>query len=224
MLQTSELEIALRETQTRFYALDLHAAKNFSQDDGFNLLKLHVKEAEKDGALNYIASTYDPYDQVIRTASTRAEERSSPLPTSCNTMSSPCPAVANRPEVRTTGNAPPRGNRVCRQPEPGKRQDGDILPLADTPHRRQQGDAGRRPYRHPDQDLLLRSNNSLGHGIMDDLYDVVYVKTEGYSASNNPEIARDIERMNQRFLEQGRNYILIGPGRWGSSDPWLASP
>ena len=57
----------MKETQTRFYALDLkNAGDNFSIDDGFNLLKLHVKEAEKDGSLRYIASTYDPYDQVIR--------------------------------------------------------------------------------------------------------------------------------------------------------------
>ena len=67
VLQTSEMEIALKETQTRFYALDLrNAGHDFSIDDGFNLLKLHVKEAEKDGSLNYIASTYDPYDQIIR--------------------------------------------------------------------------------------------------------------------------------------------------------------
>ena len=67
VLQTSEMEIALRETQTRFYALDLkNLGQNFSLDDGFNLLKLHVKDAEADGVLNFIASTYDPYDMVIR--------------------------------------------------------------------------------------------------------------------------------------------------------------
>lgn len=67
VLQTSEMEMALRETQTRFYALDLkNLGQNFSLDDGFNLLKLPVKEAENDGALTYIASTYDPYDMVIR--------------------------------------------------------------------------------------------------------------------------------------------------------------
>lgn len=76
----------------------------------------------------------------------------------------------------------------------------------------------------PDKDLLLRSNNSLGHGIMDDLYDVVYVKTEHYTASHNPDIAREIEKLNREFLQEGRNYILIGPGRWGSSDPWLGIP
>ena len=67
VLQTSEMELALRETQTRFYALDLqNPPTDFQKDDGFNLLKLRVNAAEPDGTLQYIASTYDPYDQVIR--------------------------------------------------------------------------------------------------------------------------------------------------------------
>jgi hypothetical protein len=56
------------------------------------------------------------------------------------------------------------------------------------------------------------------------VYDVVYVKTDGYTASNNPAIADEIESINRRFLDEGRNYVLVGPGRWGSSDPWLGVP
>lgn len=67
VLQTSEMETALRETQTRFYALDMsRVGDDFQVDDGFNIKNLRVKEADKDGALTGIASTFDPYDQVIR--------------------------------------------------------------------------------------------------------------------------------------------------------------
>ena len=67
VLQTSEMETALRQTQTQFYALDMKdVGGDFKVDDGFNIQKLKVKEADKDGSLNYIASTFDPYDQVIR--------------------------------------------------------------------------------------------------------------------------------------------------------------
>ena len=76
----------------------------------------------------------------------------------------------------------------------------------------------------PDDRLLLRSYNSLGHGIMNDLYDIIYVKTDHYSASNNQKIAWEIEKLNQQFLDEGRNYVLVGPGRWGSSDTWLGIP
>ena len=61
------MDTALKETQTRFYALDMsHVGDDFKVDDGFNIKSLRVKEADKDGSLNGIAPTYDPYDQVIR--------------------------------------------------------------------------------------------------------------------------------------------------------------
>ena len=73
----------------------------------------------------------------------------------------------------------------------------------------------------PDEKTLIRSHNAIGQGVSNEVYDVVYVKTDDYSAYNNPAIADEIDRINRRFLEEGRNYVLVGPGRWGSSDPWL---
>lgn len=67
VLQTSTLDLALRDTQTRFYVLDMNRGeKPFSIDDGFNLLKLSVRDAEKDNSLRLMVSTYDPVDQMIR--------------------------------------------------------------------------------------------------------------------------------------------------------------
>jgi hypothetical protein len=54
--------------------------------------------------------------------------------------------------------------------------------------------------------------------------DIIYVKTDGWSAADNPQIAEEIDTINRRYLESGRSYILVGPGRWGSSDPWLGIP
>ncbi|MBQ8713327.1 MAG: phosphoenolpyruvate synthase, partial [Prevotella sp.] len=77
----------------------------------------------------------------------------------------------------------------------------------------------------PDSQCLLRSTNSLGHGISEDVVDVVYVKAgEDFTAANNPTSASHIELINQRFLDEGKNYVLVGPGRWGSSDYWLGIP
>ena len=69
ILQMSSTDFALRETQTRFYALDLNPENivdKFSVDDAFNLKKLTLKEADADGSLKFITSTYDPYDMIIR--------------------------------------------------------------------------------------------------------------------------------------------------------------
>jgi hypothetical protein len=76
----------------------------------------------------------------------------------------------------------------------------------------------------PDDKCLLRSHNAIGHGIQTDVQDIVYVKTDHWSASMNPAIAEEIDAINRRYLDEGRGYVLVGPGRWGSSDPWLGIP
>ena len=76
----------------------------------------------------------------------------------------------------------------------------------------------------PDGNCLLRSHNAIGHGILTDVQDIVYVRTDNWSASNNPAVADEIQQINRRYLDEGRSYVLVGPGRWGSSDPWLGIP
>lgn len=225
VLQTSEMEMALRETQTRFYALDLkNMGQNFSLDDGFNLLKLPVKEAENDGSLNYIASTYDPYDMVIRdgiypggrkviTFANILQHDVFPLARILQLVQKYGQGEMRRPvEIEFAVNlnaAEKKGVFYLLQIRPMVDMKADLNEDLDT---------------IPEDQLLLKSVNSLGQGIMDDIQDVIYVKTEGYSASNNQLIAYDIEKLNKRFLDEGKHYILIGPGRWGSSDTWLGIP
>jgi len=225
VLQTSELDIALKETQTRFYALDLkNAGQDFSIDDGFNLLKCHVKEAESDGSLQYIASTFDPYDQVIRDGLYPGGRK---VITFANILQHDV-----FPLARILRLVLKYGEMEMRRPveiEFAANMDHDsrsgafyllqIRPIVDCKEVIDEDLSA-----IPDEETLFRSENSLGNGIMNDVYDVVYVKTENYSASNNQFIAYEIEKLNKQFLAEGRNYVLVGPGRWGSSDTWLGIP
>ena len=225
VLQTSEMEMALRETQTRFYALDLkNLGQNFSLDDGFNLLKLPVKEAEADGSLNYIASTYDPYDMVIRdgiypggrkviTFANILQHDVFPLPRILQLVQKYGQGEMRRPveiEFAVNFNA--------------KEKNGTFYLLQIRPMVDMKADLAEDLDLIPSEQILLRSENALGQGVMDDIQDVIYVKTDGYSASNNQLIAYDIEKLNRRFLDEGKHYVLVGPGRWGSSDTWLGIP
>ena len=76
----------------------------------------------------------------------------------------------------------------------------------------------------PDEQTILKSNTALGHGIMDNVKHIVYVKSGSFKSSNNVNIAREIEKINRTFTEREEFYILIGPGRWGSSDYSLGIP
>lgn len=225
VLQMSELETALRETQTQFYALDMKSVgEDFKVDDGFNILKLKVKEADKDRSLSFIASTYDPYDQIIRDGiydggrkiisfSGVLQQGVFPLPELLQLTMTYGAGEMRRPvEVEFACNLNPdrTGSLYLLQ----------IRPIVDSKQMLDEDVAA-----IPDEQCLLRSLNSLGHGISEEVTDVVYVKTDdNFTAMNNPAIADEIERINRSFLADGRGYILIGPGRWGSSDPWLGVP
>ena len=76
----------------------------------------------------------------------------------------------------------------------------------------------------PDSSLMLRSPKALGQGLYDDICDVVYVRPERFDAALSQDIRREIAEINAEMIRQGRHYLLIGPGRWGSSDPWLGIP
>ena len=225
VLQTSELETALRETQTRFYVLDTrHVGNDFKVDDGFNILNLKVKEAERDNSLAFIASTYDPYDQVIRdgiydggrkviTFAGVLQHDVFPLPELLQMSMRYGADAMRRPveiEFACNLNADRTGSLYLLQ----------IRPIVDQKQMLDEDVAV-----IPDADCLLRSHNSLGHGVTEDVTDVVYVKTsDNFSAADNPIIAREIETLNKKYLDRGANYVLVGPGRWGSSDPWLGIP
>lgn len=225
VLQTSELETALRETQTRFYALDTrHVSNDFKVDDGFNILNLKVKEAERDNSLNFIASTYDPYDQVIRDGLYEGgrkvisfagvlQQGVFPLPELLQMSMRFGAEAMRRPveiEFACNLNADRTGSLYLLQ----------IRPIVDQKQMLDEDLAA-----IPDDRCLLRSHNSLGHGVTEDVTDVVYVKTDDrFSAANNPTIAREIEKLNKEYLDRGTNYVLVGPGRWGSSDAWLGIP
>ena len=225
VLQMSEMEIALKETQTQFYALDMeHVSNEFKVDDAFNIKKLKVRDADKDGTLRYIASTYDPYDQIIRDGYYEGGRKIISLTGVLQHDIIPLPELLQM--------SMKYGSDAMRRPveiELACNVNDDrtaefyllqIRPIVDSKQVLEED-----LQSIPDNKCLLRSNHSLGHGISEDVLDVVYVKTgDDFSAMNNPKIADEIEQINRRFLERGENYVLIGPGRWGSSDYWLGIP
>ncbi len=226
VMQLSELETALRETQTRFYALDMKrdVGSDFKVDDGFNILNLRVKEAEKDGSLQYIASTYDPYDQIIRDG---VYEGGRKVISFCGVLQQdvfPLPEIMQM-SMKYGAEAMRRPVEIEFACNLNTDRTGDfyllqIRPIVDSKQTLVEDVAAL-----PDDECLLRSHRSLGHGIVDDVTDVVYVKYDDhFTAMNNPAVATEIEHINRQMIDEGRGYVLIGPGRWGSSDPWLGVP
>lgn len=227
ILQTSSLEFALNETQTHFNALDLSRTTFSPQvDDGFNLFRLSVRDAEADGTLRYVASTFDPYDQIIRdglyepnyrkviTFANILEHEVFPLADIVDKVLKVGEREMGRPvEIEFAVNldyAENKNNvfyllqiRPIVDANKSIDEDLEVVPLDST---------------------LITSRQALGNGIIDNLCDVVYVKDGMFGPSNNQLIAYDIDKINRQLMEEDRPYVLIGPGRWGSSDTWLGIP
>ena len=68
------------------------------------------------------------------------------------------------------------------------------------------------------------SDRVLGNGISQTIQDIVFVKPDAFDAAKSPQIAVEVDKLNSRLCEAGTPYLLIGPGRWGSTDPWLGIP
>jgi hypothetical protein len=195
-------------------------------DDGFNLFRLSVRDAEADGTLRFVASTFDPYDQIIRdglyeekyrkviTFANILEHEVFPLAEIVDKVLKVGEREMGRPvEIEFAVNLDYTENKnnvfYLLQIRPivdaNKSIDEDLeqVPLDST---------------------LITSRQALGNGIIDNLCDVVYVKEGMFGPSNNQLIAYDIDKINRQLMEQDRPYVLIGPGRWGSSDTWLGIP
>lgn len=245
VLQMSEIEIALRDTQTHFLALRAQSSKEageISVNDGFNLIKVPVRDAENDGTLQWICSTFDPIDQCIYDGFYEGRNRKIisfagvlqngifPLPELMQKALQYGQEEMKRPveiEFAVNLHADRTGEFCLLQIRPmvdnRMELDEDLTAIAD-------------------EKCLLRSHSAIGHGISNNIRDIVYVKTDGYTPSSNPVIAEEIEKINRTFLAsaqgngelntghtpteetEGGSYLLIGPGRWGSSDPWLGIP
>lgn len=72
--------------------------------------------------------------------------------------------------------------------------------------------------------VILFSDKGMGNGLIDDLCDVIYVDKALFDKSKTPEMAKEIEQLNAMMVKENRQYVLIGPGRWGTRDPWIGIP
>lgn len=226
ILQMSTMDFALRETQTRFYALDLkNLAEQFSIDDSFNLTRLGLKEADADGSLKYIVSTYDPYDQIIRDGYYSGGRKILsfvnilqhdvfPLAKTLDELLSIGQKEMGRPvEIEFAVNVDPNNH------DKATFYLLQIRPIVDNKEIMDED-----LTQVQNEEAILSSTSVLGHGIVTDVQDIIYVKSGAFNSSNNQLIAYEIEKLNRRFTEEEKNYVLVGPGRWGSSDHWLGIP
>jgi len=226
VLQTSTPEMALKETQKYFYALNMDAEHfKINPDDATDLLRLKISDAEKDGALRMIASTYDRRNNVIRDNYIHEGKK---LVTFANVLKH---------------NTFPLAGILDKVLKLGEREMGYPVEIEFAVDFSSKINGKYsffllqiRPIASPNEsininvkdikqeDALILSSSALGNGVIKDIYDVVYIRPQHFEAARNQDAVQIIAGINDGFLKENKNYILIGPGRWGSQDPWLGIP
>ena len=226
VLQLASPQMALKETQKTFYALDLNP-QSFKPDvdECVNILKLDIEEAEKDNALKLIASTFDFESNILRDGTSFKGKR---IITFANILKHNAVPLAEILRAVLEIGAAEMNNpieiefAVNLNPPPGSSKVFSLLQIRPIVNLNE--DLNENLDLLPREQLILAANSALGNGVISTLHDFVYVKPETFNAANNSEVAGRIEKLNDEFLKSEQNYVLVGPGRWGSSDPWLGIP
>ncbi|HUU99954.1 MAG TPA: PEP/pyruvate-binding domain-containing protein [Bacteroidales bacterium] len=226
ILQLSSPEAALRDTQKEFRALDLRIDSFVpSTDDGVNILKIGINNVNNDGAMKYVASTYDYNNNVLReginhpgkrviTLSNVLQHKLFPLAEILSTLLELGQQEMNNPieiEFAVNLETPPGTPKIFNFLQ--------IRPIVNADETTNINLGNIKP-----EDTIIYSESALGNGLFIGIRDLVYVKPESFNPAQNKNIAIDIEKINNLFVKQGSGYVLIGPGRWGSTDPWLGIP
>lgn len=211
----------LKQTQTEFWAVNMGTPPAYDPiKETEYLLKANLQDAESDNTLRYLASTYDPHSNRISMGTGVRGPRiltfapllvlnDIPLNQLIKTLLSLCEEAleaAVEIEFAVTLN-PIRFGFL--QVRPMVVSDEEVSVSDDE---------------LAAANLLLASQKVLGNTVLNEIRDIVYVKPDGFEAKYTQRIAQELEAINRELLAAGRPYLLIGFGRWGSSDPWLGIP
>ncbi|MDF1576424.1 MAG: PEP/pyruvate-binding domain-containing protein [Bacteroidales bacterium] len=226
ILQLSSSKMMLRDTQKLYYALNLkEESYHVSTDDAVNLVRHKIEDAVGDPAFRHVASVYDYESDVVRdglnyegkkivTFSGILQHDLFPLADIVRELLRIGEQEMNLPiEIEFAVDMDvPRGSpylfnflqiRPIVESDQSSDIDMDVVQPGET---------------------ILWSRSALGNGEFFGIRDLVYVKPDAFNAAASKEIAGVMEKLNDGFRESRTGYVLVGPGRWGSSDPWLGIP
>ena len=230
ILQLSETKLALRDTQKMMYALDLRpGAFKISKNEGVNLA--HSK----------VADILPSYSHPELVASTFSIENNRMLPG----ITANGPRVISFDAILKYGRYPLaqiikdvleicKNELMCDieiefaadliQKENGVRMNVKLLQVRPVGEYSSDNSISIDKVSEEMEHVLVRSSKALGSGRVEGITHIVHVPSDIFDSAKTKEMAAEIAQFNNMVKKEGGSYLLIGPGRWGSSDPWLGIP
>lgn len=217
----------VRDTQKTFYALDLNNPDIDLVGSGENasIKKYRISDAEKDGTLDYLASTYDfENDQLIP----GIQQKGLRVIDFANLLKYNYLPFANTLQILMKLFREAMGSPVeieyAIDLEPAENGLPTFYLLQIKPLIRVEEQIEINMDQIDEEHIFMYAEQGMGNGRVEDIHDVVYVDSLKFDKLKTKQIAQEISDINRRFEERGKEYILIGPGRWGSRDPFTGIP
>ena len=222
ILQLSELRTVLREGQKEFFALDLSMLGQAPETDTeYNIRHLPVAAADDSETLRYAFSTLSLEDQRLTPGGTGAGRRVVTFSNILEYDAFPLARViSDLLRIGSRGMGRPVELEYAMDIREGKAYFYllQIRPIVDVSEETElTPDDLSRP-------ALISSTSVLGNGMVEDVHYILYVRSDRFDALRSRDIAAEIGNINEQLTARGESYVLVGPGRWGSSDPALGIP
>jgi len=226
ILQFYSPKEALSNSQHRFFALDFSADPETScEAHDVCVRSFSLKDAQKDGSLYAVGSTYSPENNTLYDGVSR---KGIPVVTFAAVLKHdifPLSRIIRLLlELGNWGMGTPVEIEFAVNLSVPKGEPKELGLLQMRPLALKREIAALEINKHPKSQLLCKSNLVLGHGIMKDIRDIVFVDPQRYDRAKSKEAAAEISYFNSKLLSENRPYLLLGVGRWGSLDSWLGIP
>jgi CheY-like chemotaxis protein len=226
VLQTSTLELALRDTQNEILALDLRPeAFRTSTDDAVNLRRLSIADIAPLRQTRYVASVWDRENERI--SDSPMDEGRKVITFNAILKYNTFPLAEIIRDILALGNeemrCPVEVEFAVNMDVPyGQQRIFNLLqirPIIDN------NDNRSLDWSKIDHSkALIYAESALGTGAMQHVQDIIYVKQDAFNSLSTGQIVAELDTLNSKMKAESRGYILVGPGRWGSSDPFLGIP
>jgi CheY-like chemotaxis protein len=222
----SSAEQTVRNSQKDFYALDLEAGPTpLDATDDTHLAREGLERAESDGVLRFVGSTYSHDNETVYDGLSRSGMRLVTFAPVLKHRVFPLPQITEALlDLGSWGMGTPVEIEFAATLSVPPDRPSDFGLLQIRPLVLQSGGEGIAAEDVDPASILCRSTRVLGNGVLRDLQDLLVVDIHRFDRSKTVEIAAEISRFNSTLVAQGRSYLLIGVGRWGSLDPWLGIP
>lgn len=226
ILQYTLVDDILKYNQNHYYAIDMIDKGDKTSVLDEDIVKKHeVHDAEKDGTLSQVGSTYSHFNHSIYDGTSREGLKLFTLAPMLKYKTFPLPEILSTILNMSSwgmGNPVEIEFAVNLSVTKGKLKEFGVVqmrPLVISTELEELDTES-----HEDSELICKSNFAMGNGANSKIKDIVFVDIDKFERAKSRETAEEIGYFNKKLVEQNKKYLLIGVGRWGTLDPWLGIP